>query len=574
MLDVLARIRTLGTRAVLAIMAPFEGARRSDSDSRYRLQTRGPNAAMEHPGTVSLGGVTSAQNVTDVVTHEMDNNPVIDAGVDGAVDEVVRTGITLVEPDTGDRNVDERIEALWAQRCKAADVSRTMTMGQVQALYLREQYRAGECGVRIVWAPETVVLGRRHAAGPAVELIPSERIPRTLSGVAPTGNEVRGGVEIKDGQVVAYWVLRAVPNDQPVLGALAGYRAGYTGGAGGAWSAAMFGGLVADFGDPALERVPIAEMVLRFRSRRAAAVRGVSRLVSVLTDLRNERTYMEATMTIAKNAARIGVIMSAKNAAAFNKVDKNGDAPLMLGADGRPPVEIGTGPSFLFVQDAQGVTQIASDLPGQTFADTEKVMLRRVSRGLRRTAAAVSGDFEQVNYAGARMDALDRSKAVERDQDDVWQMTEPFYRVGIDHDVLTGRLEIPAELRAKWAKSPLGDEALYNHAVTAPAIGYSDPRNEAAANETDIRAGVKSRAEACRERGTRWRQVVDDEIELEKYQRERRAEEGLPEKTAATAAGVDTGRDEREDQSATGNGNGNRQAGSGAAARGRQMGAA
>lgn len=535
--------RLVRAAEVLDSMAPFEGARGRGADAYFQPPNLGPNAAMEYPSSLGggpFGSLTSAQALIDAVTHELNNNEIVDAGVEHVIDDAVRTGIDQVEPDTGDTEFDALVEEYWSLWAEGADASRTKSLGEVQALYQREMERCGECAVRVVYAPPITVMGRAWSGGPALELIPSERIPRVLSGVSPNGNPVRGGVEMSadgSGQVVAYWVLRSVPNDAPMYGGVAGWFGSPT-------AALLGGGSVAGFDDEALERVPASDMVLRFYGRRAAAVRGVPRLASALTTVRNERSYTGAIMDTANLAASLGVIMSTDQIAAFTPRSSSEKAPMMLGPDGRIPASLGRGLRMLFVKEGtKNVGTIAGQLPGSTFESTLKVLLRRLSRAMRATASAVSGDYEQVNFAGARMDALATTKAVERRQADVWAMTLPYYRAVLNNGLMTGALTITKGVRDAIAASPLGGERMFCVLVTPPGVGYSDPRNEAAANETDIRAGVKSRAQACRERGVRWRDVAFEEVAYEQEVRRLRREAGLPEMAAASPpAAVDAGR--------------------------------
>lgn len=554
---------------VLDAMAPFEGARGRSADAYFQPPNLGPNAAMEYPSSLGggpFGSMTSAQALIDAVTHELGNNEIVDAGVEHVIDDAVRTGIDQVEPDTGDTVFDEQVEEYWSLWTQGADASRAKSLGDVQALFVREFERCGECGVRVVYAAPITVAGRPWPGGPALELIPSERIPRTLSGVAPNGNPVRGGVEMAgdgSGQVVAYWVLKSMPNDAPMFGGVSHWMGSPT-------ASLLGGGSVSGFDDPALERVPAAEMVLHFYSRRAAALRGVPQLAAALTTVRNERSYTTAIMDTANLAASLGVIMSTDQIAAFTPRSASEKAPMMLGADGRIPTNLGRGLRMLFVKEGtKNVGTIAGQLPGSTFESTLKVLLRRLSRAMRATASAVSGDYEQVNFAGARMDALATTKAVERRQARVWAMTLPYYRAVLLNGLMTGALKITEGVRAAIAKSPLGEERMFRVLVTPPGVGYSDPRNEAAANQTDIQAGVKSRAQACRERGVRWRDVAFEEVEYEKEVRRLRQEAGLPEAAAVAKPAAGAGGDasgERGGGGGVDGGNGNGNGNGGAAA--------
>lgn len=524
-------------RRVLNAAWSFESARRKLSDADFMPPRAGPNAELETPG--SFGG-TSAESIAAAVNYELNNNELLDAGVEMHIDAVVRTGITLVEPRTGDDLLNAQIRELWEMACARADVARLKSLGELQALYVRECRRAGEVFVRTSWAPEITVGGVPMPAGPAIELIPSERVPRTLSGIVPedlpgAGDRVRGGIEINaDGQVVAVWVLKDHPDDSSPW-----------------FSSAFAGSGFQQFKSGAIERVPIAEITPRFYARRAAQMRGISPLCSVLNTVRQERSYTESAMRTAHLCASLGVIGSAKDAAAFAKANP----PMLIDGAGNPVTTMGRGAQFFFTQqDPDKLKVIAPSVIGPAFEGVYQTMTRRMSRVLRRTPSQVSGNYGDTNFAGARMAQLDNSRSDERDQADVWAMTTPFYRAVINTGLARGQLQVSKETLARWQKSPSGFERIYAVSVTAPGAGYANPEQEARANASDIATGIKSRVEACQERGVRYTDVIEESIMYEVAWRNARAKAGLPEQAldgaaaVATAAPTDGGRDARPTQ--------------------------
>lgn len=471
-------------------MSAFDAARVSRRDPSFLPQGLGPNAEAEQ-----FGGL---ERIWARSTHLHDNNEIVDAAAEAEIDRVVGTGIDDLEPDTGWTDVDDAIAALYEWAFQAVDPERSMCLAEVQALYIRERRRTGECGVRIVMAEAW----GGYPAMPAIELIEAERIPPTLTGINPAnGNPVRQGVEY-DAQwrIVAYHVLTANPRDgDPKYLGMAGSM--------------FFGGV--GFGSPFLTRVPAGEMTLRMSKRRIRQLRGVPGLVSAMRTIRTEDEYVDTSMTHARTAASVGVLMPASSAAMFKP--KNGVTPLLVDGMGNPISTISGGAVGFYQPNPQvngaGVETMHANLPGPQFEPTVRGLQRRTSRGLNGPYSQISGDYSQETFASNRANRIDQRQRDVRHQEMhvVRPVNRAFCRVLVQWGILSGRVKLRPEHVKELAVNP---EILYRTNVPQPGEAYVNPAQEATATATDLASGVASEIEKINTRGGSWKRTLRQRVKF------------------------------------------------------------
>jgi lambda family phage portal protein len=454
----------------------YDAGRRTRADLDFMPRPFGPNALADQ--TLDLARRR--------VRHLVDNNPLLSGARNTLRNNVVGTGIK-VQPDTGDTELDRALEDGWRNFCEGVDPDRTMSLAASQGQFFDEVWSSGEVLRFDSIAPEH----NGHPEGPAVELIDAERIELSHTAEAMTGMRIRQGVEFNAaGQRVAYHVLTAHPNDLGVSMAAARDR----------------------------RRILAADAELCFIPRRIGQVRGVPWAVSVVGTTRMEEAFHEAYLMLARIAACLGAFIEGTSGPALASSTKLTDS------DGQPIDKLE--PGLIGYLPAGAKVNIGSaSVPPPTWGMTEEILHRRMAAGLNVSYAAISRDYSKATFSATRAEQLEDRKHYRPLQEFVYQHhTRPLYRRWVDWAVLTGALKLtPAQQKLLRDNR----EALYACTVIMPGWEWINPKDEASAAETELRIGSATLQQLAAARGTYWRDLVDQALQVEKYETDRRKELGL-----------------------------------------------
>ncbi|UYV13754.1 MAG: phage portal protein [Phycisphaera sp.] len=479
-------------------MSGLEAGRVSRTDPDFVPHSTGPNR---------LADESNIELIRARMRMLIDQNELVDGALETHLDNIVGQKGIHDEPDTGWRDLDDQIRDLTDYAYRRVDVERSRTLPEDQELFYRELFGGGESGVHQVMAREF----KGYPVMPATELVEADRLDMNLEGKAGN-NRVRQSIERdRYGRVVAYHVLRANPNDDPLFFS------------------------PATLNSPNVVRVPVDRFELVFFTRRVAQLRGLPRGVSAMRVLRLDENLTQDTMILAQIALAFGALIETPegwgddlfqqgtNEQAF-AVDSSGNPVDRIEAGGLGFIPPGSKPHFSQPQHG-----------GPNFDSTTGVLQRRASRSLRTSSASLTGDYSKTTFSSARAESLDIRKFYQRMHQVIWcHHTEPYRRRLIDWAVATGRIELKVRQRKAIERNP---ERLYKCRVIAPGWSYVNPAQESTANQTDVANGVRSRIQIIGEQGGNWRQVVDDEVKFHKYRQERYEEAGLeaPPMGASTA---------------------------------------
>ncbi len=490
-------LRSLGG----GVQAAFDSGKMTRRDPDFTPQGFGPNAAAEI-GNLDL----VVRRCRDLA----DNNPLVDNAVISRVNLMIGTGIKWF-PDTPWDDVNQRLEELHEIDVRRVDSEGCRSLWEDQRLCARELHVAGEV---LAYYPVAEPFGK-FGGGLAIELIARERIPLDVNGLW-NGNEVRQGVEYDiKGRVVAYHVLTRHPRDGGTFG---GFGRGWWGS--GAYS----------LGSPNLNRVPADRCELIFTDRRIEQLRGVPRMVTVISTIRMEDGFQDDAMVGARlqTAYALAIPVPGNLSSYMAKRDQkilNGQEPAALDSNMRPIQRIEPG-MIVFVKAGSEPKPIQPTLPGQQFPEVERVLQRRIAKGVGLDYATFSGDSGQSNFSSSRLDALNTRDDVDPDARMVWEHhTDPWRRGKIAEHVLTEKLQLTSEQMAEVRRHP---EQLFRCRIGFKAQKYVNPAQEATANATDINAGVRSEIQAISEQGGDYRQVARELAKFESKVREERVKLGLP----------------------------------------------
>lgn len=479
----------------------YNAGRMNRVNSDHNPRGLGPNAMADK----SLG--LTRRRMRDLV----DNNPHI-AGARRVIrNNVVGTGIAP-QPATEWPELNEKIEQLWRVHSAGVDPDRAQTMADVQGQAIDEIFSAGE--VLVVHAVTDKHNG--HAGGPVLELVDADLVPMDPladASNAAAGVRVRQGVEFDEsGRRTAYHVLKEHPLDASMFAI--GSMTGET------------------------DRISIDRADLVFLPRRVKQIRGVPWAVSVYDTVQLEEQFHEAYLMLARIAACLGIYIEGGHGTVG---DPNGQ---LTDAAGDPiermePGQIG------YLPAGAKINTSGTSVPPPTFAATEEVMLRRMAAGLGISFASLSRDYSKATFSATRAESLEDRKGYRPLQAFIWnRIVRPHYRRCVAYWIASGELELTTEQRAAWLASP---EQINKAQAIYPGWEWVNPAQEATAAKIAIESGISSLQAEAASRGHHWRDLIDQRLEAEQYERDQRERKGLPERVPANAADLEIADDTNED---------------------------
>lgn len=359
------------------------------------------------------------------------------------------------DPKRQDENANDRIEAAWKAwgRVGTCDVTRRLSFTDLCAQVMVCVARDGEALLRRIRDP-------RRPYGYALQVLDPSQLREDLNGRLagmPAGHVVRAGVEIDDfGAPAAYWINRAVPNDDPTL----------HGGA-----------------QTVTDRVPANEIFHLFMAEWPGQVRGIPWVAPGLRTLAMLDGYQEAELTAARVAAgKMG----------FYKIDGDAEVSGELEEDGTLLQRAEAG-AFELMPKGVEFQSFDPQHPNAAFKDFVAASLRPAAAGLGVSYNAFANDAAGLNYSALRATELE-------DRDEF--RTIQGWMIGAFCEPLFADWLTEALLNDALGGLPPGKFWKFN----APGfIGrgwqWVDPSNEVAAAKEAVALGIKSRTQIVAEGG-------------------------------------------------------------------------
>lgn len=372
------------------------------------------------------------------------NNPWARRGTRRILSDTVGCGI---RPKATGRGADLVMEKwrTWAETTEC-DAAGLCTFYAMQRLILRTVAVSGECLVRRRF--------RKPDDGLSVPLQLQVLEPDFIDTARdridlPNGGEVLQGIEFDAiGRRVAYWLF----DRHPGSGRL---------------------------GSPVSRRIPADGIAHIYDIERPGQARGASWLASVDVRLHDFGEFEDATLSKQKIAACMAVFVT--------DLDGTG-GPL-----GQSSVDVPTGqqvdtfePGMIVpLQPGKQVT-VANPPASSDHQSYSATALRGIAAGMGTTYSGMTGDYSQANYSSERAARLDHQGDVESWQEHMLipLLCQPAWGWFLDAMILSGNKVEDAQ--AEWTCQPMA---------------ILDPEKEANADIKLIRGGLKSWAQAVRERG-------------------------------------------------------------------------
>lgn len=423
-----------------------------DAGDRGRLNVNwNPNASMMENMTSAERGMIRAR------AQDLERNSDIAGAILTAFDRnVVGSGITLqAKVDESDK-LNNQIEKLWKEFCKAenCDITGTQTMEEIEKMLLRRYIVDG--GVLIV---KVNVSDDKY---PFKIQVRSVDELNTLI-YAADGNRIVEGVELdKNNRPVAYHFKK------------------YDG---------------TSFIPGESVRIKADDVIFLFQKNNPEQVREISRLATALPRIKDANQFIEAVSIKERVLACMAVFIKKATPSSIGRsvgtgrkdIDYNGIklSPGMIG-------ELNPG------DEVQTVIPSGQASDSKDFITT---LVRLSAAGIGLSYEAVSRDLSQVNYSSARQGLIEDKKTYKDLQKMlVEKFLTPVYLEFLSTAYLKGLLPIPDFMNNLEKYTP--------HVWIPPGSTWIDPVKEVNANKTAIESNQDTLARICAERGEDWREVI------------------------------------------------------------------
>lgn len=475
------------------------------------------------PMGVNLLNETYLELAVQRITSMIDNEPLLANAANQIDNNVVGTDGIHAYPETGNEEIDRKIQELYWDEVRGVDVGREMSLARSQSLFLRECFRRGEC---LAYYP-VVDAWRGHDRGPAIEIIEGERLPLSASdflnrsSLSP-GRRVRQAVEFdSSGRRVAYHVLRDAPNDGGLWG-------------GSPFSGGFGGGVI---GSDAFRRLDAADANLAFRAVRAGQIRGIPWAIASATTIRVSRQFREAAIALANVRASVGAYITGATGITPDK----GAEGQIIDSTGRPMTSLVPG-MFGYLPAGADIKFPTPTGTDSTFTQTDQLLAVHTAAGMGLSYAELTGDRTKSTFSADRSGALSDRKGFRRIQAQiVWEgHSRGWYERRVLWWYLRGTLKLTTAERA-YVQADL--RRLTRHVIQTPGWDWVNPMQEAAADEIGLATGARTMRDIASERGKDWRDQIQQRLREELYENEQREKLGLGPKAApGQNAGGDGGR--------------------------------
>ena len=374
----------------------------------------------------------------------------------------IKLQVQAIDPNGQlDTTANKAIEKMWNEWQLDCDVSKQLSLVDMQQLMLKTVARDGEVLVR-------KIKGFNNKYSFALQIIEPDMLDHKYNVTLKNGNIVRMGVEQGTyGEPMAYHILTSHPSENI---------------------------------NAKRVRVPADEIIHLYKQDRAGQVRGVSWLSPVMERLNMLGKYEEAELVAARvGASKMGFITSPDGAG-------------YTGDDGSIPTNIKAEPGT-FEQLAAGeeFTEWNPSHPNSGFSQFSTSILRGVASGLNVSYHSLSSDLSSTSYSSARVGLIEER--------DYYKTVQAWFIEQFMSKVYQDWLSI--SLTLEGTSLPLRKiDKFKEHSFKPRGWQFINPEKEIAANIKAVNANLKSAQEVAVESGRDIAEVYQ-QIAEEKAMREK-----------------------------------------------------
>lgn len=294
--------------------------------------------------------------------------------VDALVNSIVSTGVrpTLV----GDFSPEEaeKVYNLWEEWGKRPLEGSELDIYGVQRLICRSWLVSGEVFAQFVPVENAKIPLK-------IRVLEADFVPLTT----PGRQDLVGGVEIFEGERVAYYVYPRHPNEN----------------------------ILNSPGVMDLVRVPAGEMLHCYRMDRPGQVRGVPVMAPILLALWDLEGYMEAVRVGTRAAATLVMAVEGGNsdpAVGIDGINVEDSIPYVHDQGGQVVERLGPG-TVVYLPDGKDVKFTNPQPPGNIEAFLT-ACLRQIATGVGLSYHVLTGDMSDASFAQAKLGLIEQEKHI------------------------------------------------------------------------------------------------------------------------------------------------------------------
>ncbi|AUM72964.1 phage portal protein [Paracoccus jeotgali] len=443
-------LRRLYARSAIDRMRGYEAASKGRGTAGWRAN--GNSADQE----IALAGPVLRDRMRDLVR----NNPMAAQAVQVLVNNIVGYGIRP-RAATGDRELNQRIDALWRRWERDCDEHGHTNFQGILALAVRQMIEGGE-----VFAIARPTTRRRGGLVPLrIELREADHLDASRIDNGATGNRIEQGIEFdRKGRRVAYWMFPDHPGGPSTV------------------FARRFES----------ERIP-AERVAHLFERQRVQSRGVPWGAPAMRHIRDLDDWQNAELVRKKTeACLVGIVFGAEDS-------EQGIAPAVEDADGNRIEQFEPG----LIAYARNGKDIKFNQPSATSGIGEWLRAQQhlISSGFRVPYALMTGDMSQANFSSTRAGLNEFRRMIEQVQ---WQTVIPMFceRIWdwfVEYARIEGLLPIDGEFIAEWG---------------TPRFESVNPLQDAQADLLEVRAGFSTIPQQIARRGYDPDEILEEAAEF------------------------------------------------------------
>ncbi len=380
--------------------------------------------------------------------HLERNNPTARAGVEALAALVVGTGIAL-EPDTGDKKVDELIRDQWNLYIASCSVN-GYDLYHLQNQGFRDVPVAGELLWRIVVLPDRAKAGLIPVAIMPLEAEWLDERIHTTNGVDANGNLQVGPILYdKYGRPITYFLRNPET-----------------------------------FATQEVEQVPADQIMHEFEKRRALQGRGEPWLSPVVEVLQQERDLVAAELSAAVNTAAMAMVVTSDY---HDTPDTTEDGTT---DDPAQSIRLG-GVARMF--PGETVSAFSHDRPSQQIKPFREMLRGDIAAALRIPSRFLDRDVSRANYSSMRADMLDTDRLLAPVREWYGHATAGrLYKKVLPYLAIKAGIPVPK---------------ITHYKLLPDGQPYVDPQKDADAAITAIAGGLTTHEKEIAKRGEDYRKV-------------------------------------------------------------------
>jgi len=347
-------------------------------------------------------------------------------------------------PDKPDNLANDAIERAWREWSGACDIAGQQSLRDLCDLLVGSLPSDGEFCVRMVRGAEA---GNRFNF--ALQVLDVDRIDTAFNGRHTNGNVVCMGVEIDAARrPQALHIFASHPGEHGV--------------------------------QRTRVRVPVTEVLHRFKVERAEQLRGIPWMAPGMLSLHHLGGFMLSALLAAEHGANhYGFFTSPDGEPPPGIADNRGD--------GTPAITTTQPGTYDTLPEGYGFQPHESKYPNEVFAPFAKTCLQRIATGWRVAYHSLANDLEGVSFSSIRSGTLEERDRWAADQEWFIQaFMEPVYLAWLQMALLSGAITMPNGSALPAAKY----QKFARHEWQARRWEWVDPRSDMEAKVMAVKAGL------------------------------------------------------------------------------------